>query len=166
MAPELFNPVNYSFNLYAVPSLVTGVAVISLGFFVLVGERRSRVSFSFFIMTVTAAIWLLSYSIMYCAVQESIAHAWASMGQLGVAFIPAAVYHFTVDSLQIYSRHRSRVSFAWLVSAFFYATVLHGDNFLSGSHPELATLRADEKAGHRSRESQQSQRRIPGRHVP
>jgi PAS domain S-box-containing protein len=132
MAPELFNLVNYSFNLYAVPSLFTGVAVISLGFFVLVGERRSRVSFSFFIMTVTAAIWLLSYSIMYCAVQESVAHAWASMGQLGVAFIPAAVYHFTVNSLQIYSRHRSRVSFAWLVSAFFYATVLHGDNFLGG----------------------------------
>ena len=132
MPPELFNLVNYSFNPYAIPTLVTGVAIIALGFIVLVGERNSRVSLSFFIMTVTAAIWLFCYSLMYCAIAAPVASRWAVMGQLGVTFIPAAVYHFTVGTLEIYSRHKSRVWLAWLVSGFFLVTVLYSDAFISG----------------------------------
>jgi signal transduction histidine kinase/PAS domain-containing protein len=132
MPPELFNLVNYSFNPYAIPTLVTGAAIIALGFIVLVGERNSRVSLSFFIMTVTAAIWLFCYSLMYCAIAAPVASTWAVMGQLGVTFIPAAVYHFTVGTLEIYSRHKSRVWLAWLVSGFFLVTVLYSDAFISG----------------------------------
>ena len=58
MSPELFNPANYNFSPYAIPTLIAGVAILALGFIVLVGERNSRVSLSFFVMTVTAAIWL------------------------------------------------------------------------------------------------------------
>ena len=68
MSPELFNPANYNFSPYAIPTLIAGVAILALGFIVLVGERDSRVSLSFFVMTVTAAIWLFCYSLMYCAV--------------------------------------------------------------------------------------------------
>jgi hypothetical protein len=116
MTSGLFNLPNYTFNPYAIPTLVTGMAIISLRFFVLVGERNSRVSLGFFVMTLTAATWLLSYSIMYCAANESVATSWASLGHLGITFIPAAVYHFTVGTLQVYWKHKSRVSLAWLVS--------------------------------------------------
>jgi PAS domain S-box-containing protein len=132
MTPKLFNLANYAFNPYAIPTLTTAVAIVALGFIVLVGERNSRVGLSFFIMTVTAGIWLFCYSFMYCSVAESTASTWAFMGQLGIIFIPAAVYHFTVGTLRIYSRHKRRVWLAWLVSGFFYATVLHGDTFISG----------------------------------
>jgi PAS domain S-box-containing protein len=132
MPPELSNLANYSFNPYAIPTLITGVAIIALGFIVLVGERNSSVSLSFFIMTVTAAIWLFCYSLMYCAVAAPVASAWAVMGQLGVTFIPAAVYHFTVGTLEIYSKHKRRVWLAWLVSGFFFVTVLYSDAFISG----------------------------------
>ena len=132
MTPDLFNLAHYTFNPYAIPTLITGVAIIALGFIVLVGERNSRVSLGFFIMTVTAGIWLFCYSFMYGAVAESVASTWAFMGQLGITFIPAAVYHFTVGTLQIYSRHKRRVWLAWLVSGFFCVTVLYGDAFLSG----------------------------------
>jgi signal transduction histidine kinase/PAS domain-containing protein len=132
MTLELFNLANYTFNPYALPTLVTGVAIMALGFIVLVGERDSRVSLSFFIMTVSAAIWLFCYSCMYCAATERVAAAWAVMGQLGVTFIPATVYHFTVNTLQIYSKHRKRVWLAWLISAVFFAAALYGDSFISG----------------------------------
>jgi signal transduction histidine kinase len=132
MNPELFNPANYHFNPYAIPTLVTGVAVIALGFIVLVAERNSRVSLPFFIMTGSAAVWLFCYSFMYGAVTEAVASTWAVMGQLGVTFIPAAVYHFTVRTLEIYSKHKRTVWLAWLGSGFFYATALHGDAFISG----------------------------------
>jgi PAS domain S-box-containing protein len=132
MASELLNPANYSFNPYAIPMLVTGVALIALGFIVLVAERTSRVSLSFFIMTGIAGIWLFCYSFMYGAATESVASSWAVMGQLGVTFIPAAVYHFTVGTLEIYPKYKSRVWLAWLVSGFFFATVLCGDAFING----------------------------------
>ena len=83
MPPELFNLANYTFNPYAIPTLITGVAIIALGFIVLVGERNSRVGLSFFIMTVTAAIWLFCYSLMYCAVAAPVASTWAVIGTVG-----------------------------------------------------------------------------------
>ena len=132
MPPEVFNLANYSFNPYAIPTLIAAVAIIALGFIVLVGERNSRVSLSFFIMTVTAAIWLFCYSLMYCAVAAPVASAWAVMGQFGITFIPAAVYHFTVGTLSIYSKHKSRVWLAWLVSGSFFVTALYSDAFISG----------------------------------
>ncbi len=132
MPPDLFNLTNYRFNPYAIPTSVTAIAIIALGFIILVGERNSRVSFSFFIMTVVAAIWLFCYSLMYCAVAAPVATAWAAIGQLGIICIPAAVYHFTVSTLEIYWRHKSRVWLAWLVSGLFFALVLSGDVFISG----------------------------------
>src|SRR5262245_12816888 len=132
MPPELLDAANYGLNPFAIPTLMTGVAIIALGFIVLVGERNSPVSFSFFIMTVTAAIWLFCYSVMYCALAAPVASTWATMGQLGITAIPAAVYHFTVSTLAIYSRHKSRVWLAWLVSSFFLVTALYGDAFISG----------------------------------
>lgn len=132
MAPDLFNLANYHFNPFAMPTLFTGIAIITLGFIILVGERNSRMSFSFFIMTVAAAIWLFCYSLMYCAVAAPVATTWAVMGQLGIICIPAAVYNFTVGTLEIYSKHKSRVWLAWLFSAVFFAIVLSGDVFLSG----------------------------------
>ena len=60
------------------------------------------------------------------------ASAWAVIGQLGVTFIPASVYHFTVGTLEIYSKHKSRVWLAWLVSGFFFVTALYSDAFISG----------------------------------
>ena len=132
MTPELFNPASYVLNLHAVPTLLTAIAVISLGLIVLLSERQSRVSASFFAMTGTAAIWLSSYSLMYCAVSEPAAAAWAVIGQFGVTFIPASVYYFTVGTLQIYPEHKIRVWLIGLVSAAFYMTVIWSDVFLSG----------------------------------
>ncbi|HXV78582.1 MAG TPA: ATP-binding protein [Candidatus Binatia bacterium] len=132
MAPHLFNLANYRFNPFAMPTLFTGIAIIALGLIILVGERNSRVSLSFFIMTVAAATWLFCYSLMYCSVAAPVATAWAVVGQLGIICIPAAVYNFTVGTLEIYSKHKIRVWLAWVVSAVFFAIVLAGDVFLSG----------------------------------
>jgi PAS domain S-box-containing protein len=69
---------------------------------------------------------------MYCAVVESVASHWAFIGQMGIIFIPATVYNFTLGTLQIYSKYRRRAWLAWLVSGFFYITVLYGESFISG----------------------------------
>ena len=54
MTPDLFSPASYTFSPYAAPTLLTAIAILSFGLIVLIREWRSRVSFSFFIMTSAA----------------------------------------------------------------------------------------------------------------
>ena len=68
-------------------------------------------------MTLTSAIWLFSYSLVYCARTEGAALAWSLIGHIGIIFIPPAVYHFTMTSLQLYHRSKRRVWLMWKISA-------------------------------------------------
>ena len=132
MDPAIFNPAHYSFSVFAVPTLVAATTVLALGFFVLTAERHSRVSIAFFVMTLTAALWLGGHSFMYCARSETAASFWAVIGQAGIVFIPAAVYHFTVATLGVLHRTKTRLCLVWLVSSGFFATLLWSDALLQG----------------------------------
>jgi PAS domain S-box-containing protein len=132
MNAVIFDPANYSFNVFAVPTVITAIATLALGLVVLLDERQSRVNIPFFVMTLTATVWLAGYSVMYTAQNETVAAFWALIGQTGIIFIPAAVYHFTVRTLDIYRRHKSHVWLAWLVSAGFLATALGSNTFVDG----------------------------------
>jgi len=127
LTPDLYRP-----SLFALPPMVTASTMLALGLKVLLRERNSRVAVCFFIMTLTAAVWLSSYAIMYCAQSAATAAAWSRFGHLGITLIPAAVYHFTVAALQIYKRHRLRVRLIWALSMLFLSTVFSGDTLLTG----------------------------------
>jgi PAS domain S-box-containing protein len=132
MNAAIFDPASYSFNVFAIPTVITAISTLALGLVVLIGERQSRVSIPFFVMTLTATVWLSGYSVMYTAQNETVGTYWALIGQAGIIFIPAAVYHFTVGTLDIYRQHKNRVWLAWLVSAGFLATALWSDTFVDG----------------------------------
>ena len=132
MIAELFAPDHYRASLFALPPVLTASTVFALGLKVLLRERESRVSISFFIMTATAALWLASYSLMYCAQTAHVAAAWSVVGQIGITLIPASVYHFTVAALQRYGRYRRRVWLVWAICAVFLAVLFFGNAFLAG----------------------------------
>lgn len=132
MILQLLDPINYSFSLYSIPTFVTAAAILSLGVLILLGERHSPVSISFFLMTAAVGIWLFGYSWAYCVQHESLADAWVRISHLGVTFIPASVYHFTVGTLRIYSAHKRLVWLSWATSAAFLATVVWTDLFIAG----------------------------------
>jgi PAS domain S-box-containing protein len=132
MIAALLDPARYQFNWLAIPTSLTASMMVALGLVVLIRERHSRVSLSFFVMAAMAAIWLYGYSLIYSAGTEQIAIAWSLVGQVGVTFIPPSVYHFTAASLQIYRQHRGRVWLMWFISALFLPTQFWGDAFLGG----------------------------------
>ena len=132
MTIEIFNPDNYRTSLFALPTLLTASTMLALGLKVLIGERPSRVSISFFIMTAMTALWLSGYSFMYCAVTERVAVAWSAIGHVGIVFIPASVYHFTVAALGHYPRHKRRVWLIWELSGGFLLSVFSTNAFFSG----------------------------------
>jgi hypothetical protein len=49
---------SYTLSLFALPPMLTASTMLALGLNVLRREGGSRVSFSFFIMTLTGEVWL------------------------------------------------------------------------------------------------------------
>ena len=58
----VLDPQNYAFSVYMAPTLVAGVAVFLLGALVLLREGVTRVSLSFALLTLCAAVWLTTFS--------------------------------------------------------------------------------------------------------
>jgi signal transduction histidine kinase/PAS domain-containing protein len=132
MIAEVLNGQNYQASWYALPTFLTASVLLAMGFMVRGREQRSRVSTSFCMMTATGAIWLCSYSLMYCALSETVAIFWSQVGQIGVNLIPPAVFSFAASSLQADAKLRRRI---WLVRQLaigFTLTLLLPDGFLAG----------------------------------
>ena len=132
MATHIFTPDSYGLSLFALPPMLTASTMLALGVAVLRRERDSRVSISFFLVTLTGAVWLSSYALMYCARSAGVAATWGQLGHVGITFIPAAVYHFAASALQVYKRHRLRVWLTWIISAAFLVSVFAGDTLIAG----------------------------------
>src|SRR5260370_10777081 len=119
MLAAVFEPANYLWNAFALPLLVTAAAMFLLGAMVMVRERGSREARQFAFLATTICIWLSCFSLMYLAKDPRVALAWAKSAYLGIAFIPTALYHFTVIVTR--SRRRRLAWAAWAVSALFFA---------------------------------------------
>ncbi|HEV3455001.1 MAG TPA: PAS domain S-box protein, partial [Thermoanaerobaculia bacterium] len=119
MLGAILDPTSYSWNACAVPTLVTAGAMFLLGLVVMIRERGSREARQLAILAATICIWLFCFSLMYFSRERRVALAWARTAYLGIAFIPTALYHFTVV---VTRRPRSRVAWGgWAASALFFA---------------------------------------------
>ena len=127
---QIPNAQDYTFTIFSLPTLLTMTAVFLLGLFVLVRERISTVSLSFFAVTFTVSIWLFCFSWVYASNTESLALSWAKAAYIGIPFIAPATYGFTTVVLGIYKQYRVAVIGAWLVSAIFAATAILTDNLV------------------------------------
>ncbi|MFL5731764.1 MAG: GAF domain-containing protein, partial [Chloroflexia bacterium] len=109
----------YAFSLYSIPTFVTMSAVLLLGVLALARERISAVSASFFLVTLVVGVWLFAQSWLYLATDERVALWWSRAAYLGVPFIAAATYQFTVIVLGIYRRYKVVVWAAWGMAGLF-----------------------------------------------
>jgi hypothetical protein len=70
---EVLNPASYYVNVYAIPTFLTAVVLLFLAVLVLIRERGSVVGFVFGLMTIAVSVWLLAFSWMYSAANETVA---------------------------------------------------------------------------------------------
>ena len=120
----------YAFSPYAIPTALTAVLMLVSGIRVL-SRRVSRVSFAFFSITFFCSIWLVAFTFMYCATRPGAAQFWSRVAYLGVPFIPAAVYHFTLEMLRIVDKRRVPLTLSWTAALSFSAIAVElfrGDN--------------------------------------
>jgi diguanylate cyclase (GGDEF)-like protein/PAS domain S-box-containing protein len=123
-----FDASAYALSPYALPTAATTLLMLAFGGRVLI-RRVSRVSAAFFVLTFVAAVWFGAFTAMYMARSATIALQWARVAYLGVPFIPAAVYQFTVEMLRITRKRRFAVFLSWSL-AFIFSGMAVGTNLL------------------------------------
>lgn len=119
-------------NIYAIAPLIVGFLMFVLGFVTLIRDRVSRVSSSFFLVTLSIFVWLGSLPWLYSASNEHVALFWAKIEHIGVAFIPSCFFIFTLDIIQKYRKYKY---FGWatlLLSGGFCAGFVFTPYFING----------------------------------
>jgi len=104
----------------AIPTALTAFLMLVFGGSV-IRRRVSRVTSAFLTLSIAAAIWLLAFTLMYSTAESAQALWWAHAAYLGIPFVAAAIYHFTVEMLRIYEQRKFAVWVAWSLAAFFAA---------------------------------------------
>ncbi len=132
MSEAVFTVSGYTFSLVAALSLLTALGTIFLALAVLILERRTPESAYLFFFTLTAAIWLGGFGIAYAAPDADVALRWVRASYLGITFLPAALYRFTVEVLGIEDRRRVAAALMLGVSALISVLIVGGGLLVPG----------------------------------
>jgi len=122
----------FSFNIHTVPPLVVGILMFVLGLATMIKDRASKVSISFFMVTVSILVWLGSLAWLYSAPNPQDAHFWAIIEHFGVAFIPSFFLLFTLDIIRQYKRYKVFTWASLLLSGLFCAGFVFFPYLLEG----------------------------------
>lgn len=121
-----------SINFYAAAPLFVGALTAVLGLAVLVRERSSLISMTFFGMAFTGALWLVSNGVMFLFSDSSSALVWAKVEHVAVVFIPSTVYLFTLSVTRWLQKYHAYARTNFLLSALFACIILFTNNFIVG----------------------------------
>ena len=119
-------------NIYAIAPFIVGFLMLILGLVTFIRDRASKVSSSFFLVTISIFVWLGSLPWLYSASNEHVALFWAKIEHIGVAFIPSFFFIFTLDIIQRYKKYRY---FGWatlILSGGFCAGFVLSPYFIKG----------------------------------
>ncbi|HJT16621.1 MAG TPA: diguanylate cyclase, partial [Thermoanaerobaculia bacterium] len=102
----------------ALPTAITSLLMLIFGTNVL-RRRISRVTVAFATLAAACCAWLIAFTFMYTTSNADHALFWARAAYLGVPVIAAAIYHFTVEMLDIYAERKWAVWIAWGLAELF-----------------------------------------------
>src|SRR5437870_1074541 len=97
-----------------VANCLTAALVLLVGIAILLRGKRSPPAAVFFVVSLSAAMWLACFALMFAAREAWVALTWARLAQLPVCILGAAGLHLTYVHLGRPSRLRSAVSVAWI----------------------------------------------------
>jgi hypothetical protein len=133
MILQLLNPNNYILNGYALPMLVVGTAIASLGIVVLVREHWSRNAVLFLLMCLSTSLYLCATGANYASLDNGLSLRWLRISQLGTVFIPSTIFLFTSAQLLQAYRHRFAIIASIILSTLFALGVFFTDLHIKGS---------------------------------
>ena len=127
MLHQLYDIVFPGMNTLSTQTLAAAASITLLGVFALLRERGSRVSISFFLLALSMGEWLFGSSWMYSAPDPASALHWARLANIGVCFLPAAVFNFSAHILQRQKQLKTQRLVIWLLALFFSVLLVKTD---------------------------------------
>ena len=134
MLGQILNPANYSFKGITLLFPMIAVAIVLHNVWLLYRESLKTVYVTWALLGLSIVLWVTPTFFFYNAVREDLALWWAKASFLGIPFISAALYHFTVTLCNRYSENRTRVWLGWAGSAFFSVLFTQTNLMISGLH--------------------------------
>ncbi len=131
MIEQIVSTSSYQPSPGAVPLLATAVACFIISSAGALREDRA-LGRTLFVLGSTVVIWFTSAFFLRCSVDEQAALWWARAIYVGVPLMPAALYHFTVQFLKSYPRHKRCVWAGWFLSALFVVLFVSTDLLING----------------------------------
>jgi diguanylate cyclase (GGDEF)-like protein/PAS domain S-box-containing protein len=132
MIREIINLAQYQYAFPAWPPFIVGFSILSLSTAVIVRERFSQISTAFFFLCGSAFVWLFSVGLMYSSVHPAMALRWARAEHVGVAFIPSALFYFTLILVKRHLRFGGLIRVAFAVSAVFAYMAVVSRQWITG----------------------------------
>ena len=140
MFEQLFNPANYFFNPYAIPTLFVSIFILSIGVFVLSQNKNSIINRAFFCKCFAMGFWLFSIFFVYSSNRPDIANKlYRYFTFLGVVNIMPSIMFFTMAWSGEFKRKKLFVALNYLVSLIVYILVVATDKLIL---PEIPHLKA------------------------
>lgn len=82
-------------DIFALLPLISAISVFSIGLFVFLREKDSKIHFTFFLHALAVTVWLFGTFMMFINTGDrELAIFWDRFVYVGVVFIPAFMYHF------------------------------------------------------------------------
>lgn len=132
MSNQIFEPANYFFNPYAIPTLLIAVTALIISLRHLILEKFSLAADALAFLGIVITIWLVSNFFTYSSNQEAVSTWWAKMSNIGISFIPAGIYHFAVVALRIDKKHRTTIRTGWILATLFSIIAINTDLIVKG----------------------------------
>jgi len=123
MLEEVFNPQNYYWNPWAIPTLISSIYCFLLGGFTYLKNKKLE-GIAILLNNIFVGIWQLGFTIMYSSKVPNIAFFWDKFTYLGVSFISVSSYFFTVSFIKKNEENKFVFLGYVVMAVFFFLTIL------------------------------------------
>ena len=127
----IFDPGSYTDNTVAWAPRITAVLILTLGVYVFLRERASRIGIQYFLFDIAVFIYLFSVSFQMASVSQEIAMVWARTTQIGVILMYPTIYHFGVLFIGYEQKKRNFLWAAWVFAAIFILINVSTDLYIN-----------------------------------
>ena len=122
-------------SIFVLPPFLTGLCILALGLFVLLRSKSSDLARRFSMLCFSIMIWQFGNVLAWSSKTSDIAMFWIRLVYIGVAFIPALAYHFSVSFSNLQKQKRW-IPFMYLLS-FLLLTLVFRKDFITGFRETL-----------------------------
>ena len=122
-------------SIFVLPPLLTGLCTLALGLFILLKSKSSAVARRFSVLCFSIMLWQFGNVLIWSSKTSDIALFWMRVVYIGVAFIPAVAYHFSVSTNNL-QKQKKWIPFVYLLS-FLLLFLIFRKDFIIGVNETL-----------------------------